>query len=374
MSADYWNSSQRQQWQFTREQLRDKRARLDILEQQLVASGAILPYLQDIQYDNHMRIFLHSLVLRLGRRLLLRSVPIATAEVYLLRFLLNVSIKEINLYLLVTTCLYLACKVEECPQHIRNISNEARNLWPEYIPHDLTKIAEFEFYLIEEMDNYMIIHNPHRSLTQIKSILAQTNFSILNKQNAVSNIENFTNPNNINNATASNYMNSSISRDKPLDGVNCLVLDQTDLQFAWSILNDIYVTDLPLLFPPHILALSAIYTSMILRSNSVKAMNFLHRRSQQQSVSARAAAIAANNPNVSAAVAHATAAMRTPDPVSYSGHEERLNVLTNFIGISNVDLNEIIESIQEIITLYEVWDTYDEAAVKKKVHRLFSNR
>ena len=44
---------------------------------------------------------------------------------------------------------------------------EARNIWPEYIPHDVTKLAEFEFYLIEEMDLYLLLHHPYKSLMQI---------------------------------------------------------------------------------------------------------------------------------------------------------------------------------------------------------------
>ena len=34
------------------------------------------------------------------------------------------------MFLMLATALYLACKMEECPQHIRSIASEARNLWP----------------------------------------------------------------------------------------------------------------------------------------------------------------------------------------------------------------------------------------------------
>lgn len=35
-----------------------------------------------------------------------------------------------NPYLVLTTAFYLACKTEECPQHIKFVVSEARGLWP----------------------------------------------------------------------------------------------------------------------------------------------------------------------------------------------------------------------------------------------------
>jgi len=39
------------------------------------------------------------------------------------------SIKETNPYLVVATCLYIACKMEECPSHIRTVVQEAKHEW-----------------------------------------------------------------------------------------------------------------------------------------------------------------------------------------------------------------------------------------------------
>lgn len=53
----------------------------------------------------------------------------ATAQVYIKRFYTKVEIRRTNPFLVITTALYLACKMEECPQHIRLMTQEARSLW-----------------------------------------------------------------------------------------------------------------------------------------------------------------------------------------------------------------------------------------------------
>lgn len=59
-----------------------------------------------------------------------RQQAIATAQVYIRRFYIKVEIRRTNPYLVLATALYLACKMEECPQHIRAIVSEGRNMWP----------------------------------------------------------------------------------------------------------------------------------------------------------------------------------------------------------------------------------------------------
>ncbi|KHC52398.1 RNA polymerase II holoenzyme cyclin-like subunit [Candida albicans P60002] len=224
MSADYWNSSQRNQWQLTRFSLLEARRRVLLLERKMIQNGLIKDY-PNIIYDYNMRIYLHNLLIKLGRRLNIRQIALATAEIYLTRFLTRVSLKEINVYLLITTCIYVACKIEECPQHIRLILSEARNIWPEYIPHDVTKLAEFEFYLIEEMDSYLLLHHPYKSLMQINEFLSN-NYNVFGFK-----------------------------------------LTVEELQNAWSLINDSYITDLHLLLPPHTIAVAAIYITVVLKKN-----------------------------------------------------------------------------------------------------------
>lgn len=69
-------------------------------------------------------------LVKLGKRLSTRQQALATAQVYVRRFYTRVEIRRTNPYLVLATAFYLACKMEECPQHIRFVVNEAHTLWP----------------------------------------------------------------------------------------------------------------------------------------------------------------------------------------------------------------------------------------------------
>lgn len=49
--------------------------------------------------------------------------------IFVRRFYLKIQIRKTNPYLLLVTAFYLACKVEETPQHIKTVLSEARHLW-----------------------------------------------------------------------------------------------------------------------------------------------------------------------------------------------------------------------------------------------------
>lgn len=68
-------------------------------------------------------------LVKLGRRMTIRQQALATAQVFIRRFYTKVEIRRTNPYLVMATALYLACKMEECPQHIRVVVSEARSIW-----------------------------------------------------------------------------------------------------------------------------------------------------------------------------------------------------------------------------------------------------
>ncbi|AET38823.1 cyclin-dependent protein serine/threonine kinase regulator SSN8 Ecym_3333 [Eremothecium cymbalariae DBVPG len=298
MSASYWDSSQRHKWQYSRESLARARHKLWLLECQLYPQGTNITMEnsgkdsqpvtknipithRDLHYDRdyNLRIYCYFLIMKLGRRLNVRQYALATAHVYLSRFCLKASIREVNLYLLVTTCIYLACKVEECPQHIRTLVNEARSLWPEFVPPDPTKVTEFEFYLIEELQSYMIVHYPYRSMEQIANSLQKEPYN--------------------------------------------LVLSQDDMQNSWSLINDSYITDVHLLYAPHVIAMACLFITVCLRTNN----------------------------------SHASQSNQT--------------IFNRFMADSQVDLQEVMDTIQDFVTLYDHWDKYNEPWIKFLLHNLY---
>lgn len=141
MAANFWESSQRRCWQFTKQQLAEIRQKLEDEDQNLVQAYP-LPQLRHLSiYFNQRKWFLwlpiveiaKSRILevnRLGKRLQVRQQAMATAQIYLRRFYTKVEIRRTNPYLVVATAVYLACKMEESPQHIRLVVSEARSLWP----------------------------------------------------------------------------------------------------------------------------------------------------------------------------------------------------------------------------------------------------
>ena len=320
MSADYWNSSQRQYLQLTKQSLLELRRRVLLLERKLVQNGLVKDH-PGVVYDFNMRIYLHNLIIKLGRRLSVRQIALATAEVYLARFLTRVLLKEINVYLLITTCLYVLCKIEECPQHIRLMLSEARNIWPEYIPNDITKLAEFEFYLIEELELHLLLHHPYKLLLQIQAFLKE----------------------NIN--------------------IYGIVLSDDELQHSWSLINDSYITDLHLLLPPHIIAVALVYITIVLKKHLVAIKNSSDVANQEMHIDDLMAL---------------TGKKEKPDATfsDMAADEDtiRINKFMNFLNHLHVNYDQVIDAIQDIINVYIVWNRYNEGNVKRALHMMLLGR
>ncbi|CRK31089.1 hypothetical protein BN1708_018631, partial [Verticillium longisporum] len=197
MAANFWDSTQRRYWQFTKDGLATMRQKLEDENTELVQ---LFPLPQLLLTGEALDLLVSVLFLpeinRLGKRLGVRQQAMATAQVYIKRFYTKIEIRRTNVYLVIATAVYLSCKMEECPQHVRLIVSEARSLWPDFVSLDTSKLGECEFFLISEMSSQLIVHQPYRTLTAFQGDLALT---------------------------------------------------QEDTALAWSIINDHYMTDLPLL-------------------------------------------------------------------------------------------------------------------------------
>lgn len=103
-------------------------------------------------------------------------------------------------------------------------------------------------------------------------------------------------------------------------------LAHQDLVVAWTIINDTYASDLPLLYPPHIIALSAIYMAFFTPSQ-----------------------------------------LRTHvKPTSNSSHTK----LIEWYAQSAIDMDAIAEVTQEIICLYQVWQDYKAKECKQWLDKI----
>lgn len=252
----------------------------------------------------------------------------ATAQVYLKRFYSRVEIRRTNPYLVITTSIYLACKMEEAPQHIRLIMTEARQLWQEFIGLDSSKIGECEFGLISEMSSQLIVHQPYRTLTALRGELS---------------------------------------------------LVEEDVQLAKSVINDHYMTDLPLLCAPHIVALVAVLLALVLRPNTAMS-------GQSNSGSAAAAGLAAAQAALSQAHARQmggggsevpAAALAVPENTKEKQHEARITRVQQFaswLADSNVEIAAMVDATQEIVSFYEFYEQYNEKLTREQINRFVKAR
>jgi cyclin C len=150
--------------------------------------------------------------------------------------------------------------------------------------------------LIAELNSQLIIHHPYRSLTDLQPHLQ-------------------------------------------------LSLDETSL--AWNIINDHYFTDLPLLYPPYLIAVTAAFLAVILKPT-------------QHSVHMSAAPVQ----GARQALGGGAGAGRTP----------RQEKMLTWLAESSISIEAMVDCTQELISLYEVWDQYKEALCKDPLSRFIKGR
>lgn len=150
MAANYWNSTQKKYWTFTKKELAEIRKNLEAESGQIVSQYPLPDRRLLNIYFSHRKINplgdLYSNadevteLGKLAKRMQVRQQALATAQVYMRRFYTKREIRATNPYLVLSTAFYLACKMEECPQHIRIVVGEARQFWPgeNFLEYNLT--------------------------------------------------------------------------------------------------------------------------------------------------------------------------------------------------------------------------------------------
>lgn len=136
-----------------------------------------------------------------------------------------------------------------------------------------------------------------------------------------------------------------------------LSLSSEELALAWSIVNDHYLTDLPLLHPPHIIAIMAIIVAVVFKPSQPGGLS-----GSAQSVLAGAMRDG-NGMNMLAALSDKPG----------SG-PPRVQKLVQWLAESEVDIKAVMECTQELLSLYEVWEQYSEKHCKELIGRVIKSK
>ena len=135
-----------------------------------------------------------------------------------------------------------------------------------------------------------------------------------------------------------------------------LDMGSDDVSLAWMVINDHYLTDLPLLVPPHVIAITAIFLAMTLKPNQVG----LHTA-------------------MTSPVGQSVASPISKEPPSFAGgtsqaHQKKVQNLVSWVAEGEVDIQAVIECSQELISLYEAWDANVEKLCKEQITRFVKAR
>lgn len=137
-------------------------------------------------------------------------------------------------------------------------------------------------------------------------------------------------------------------------------LTQEESALAWSIINDHYMTDLPLLFAPHIIAVMAILLAIVLRPST----------SGIQTASGSASSIA----SAAQSALNSASQLKGGNADSRGGGRTDVQKLANWLVESNIDIGAIADCIQEIICFYEVQEQYNEKLTREQINRFVKAR
>ena len=344
MAANYWTSTQRRFWLFTKDSLADTR------EEHEAQDGGIA-HQYSLPDHRLINIYIKECLLRLSKRLTTRQQALATTMVYIHRYLISTPIHSVNIYLLISTAFYLASKTEESPHHIRLVIAEARSLWSDFIPGDVARIGEMEFSLISELRSQLIIWHPYRTL-------------------------------------------------KDLEENSALGITTEEGRLAWSIINDSYMTDMPLTRPPHVIALMAIFLAVVIQPSKIQIglsslpqSQPLSRNTLPPSSAPAAFESLGGRTGMADNLMHSLGNLSSSQPSSVPSSQssnssngangdrtagaakaEKIQRMMRFLAESEVDLKQMAEATQDLISLYELWEQYSERVVKEALSRVIKGR
>ncbi|KAF8803752.1 hypothetical protein BYT27DRAFT_7195093 [Phlegmacium glaucopus] len=301
-----------------------------------------LLYVDDPEHLDFLAIYFANAITKLGKKLQFRQRIISTATVFFRRFYLKNSYCETDPFIVIAACCYVAAKAEESPVHIKVIVAESKALFSQEnynvknFSSDNAKIAEMEFYLVDDLECDLIVFHPYRTLLSLCKKEADSDASSNSEEGE-------TEDPGIGIDDGQRYWGT---------GDGQLELTPAALQTSWSIVNDTYRSQLCLLHPPHLIAIAAIYLTFILHPPA----------RPEPSQPSDQGSLAENSPDHSNPVKQPRRSSRQANhaslaaPVSPKKPQDPIAFLSEL----NVSLPLIATIAQEIISLYTLWDQYKE--------------
>ena len=131
---------------------------------------------------------------------------------------------------------------------------------------------------------------------------------------------------------------------------------QDDISLAWSIINDHYLTDLPLLVPLHVVAVTAMFLALTLKPTPTGL----------QAAASTAASLSSASPM--------SKELPGTTPGQPNTQQKKVQHLVSWLAKGEIDIKAVVECSQEIISLYDVWEQYDEKTCKEQIARFVKAR
>ncbi|KAK7681510.1 hypothetical protein QCA50_015242 [Cerrena zonata] len=334
MATDFWESSHHKRWIVDRATLQHARSQ-DLL------------YVDDPDYLDFLGIFFANLIAKLGKKLGLRQRVIATAVIFFRRFYVKNAYCETDPFIVIAACCYVAAKAEESPVHIKNVVTEARLLFSneeigvKSFPSDNSKLAEMEFYLVDDLECDLVVFHPYRTL-----------MALCGKEGQIA----------IRDAEAGE-MGAGID-DGPRywgTGEGKLELNEGAVQLAWFIINDTYRSNICLLYPPHLIAIAALFLTVV-----------LHSSTHAQLHNAPSSSHSSNSHTQSQGPQKATP-RRSSRPTNSTLKKHPQQDIVAFLAGLNVNMSLIATIAQEIISLYTLWERYKEDSTDSSARTSFNS-
>ncbi|KAF3912280.1 hypothetical protein AA313_de0203105 [Arthrobotrys entomopaga] len=155
-----------------------------------------------------------------------------------------------------------------------------------------------------------------------------------------------------------------------------LKLSSDEIMAALSFLNDSYITDLILLYPPHTIAFTAIFLAVFVRPAIHTQANLNASGSTAMSINGGAGVSGNGSSNSSSIAPSPTTQSSVVSAASTVGPQSsaRLSQMSDWFAESGVEMEGIIECTQEMISLYDTWETWTDKVCRESVARLIRGR